>query len=155
MKTKFELNGNTDPRVVEEFLRENNWHSFNGILRAQVGKHFGVWSADIRNLFSVSAQEVAAKDKEGNELNAVRVFMQFIGGKELRTRVLPTESDVWKDIMLCILWLRDYYLGLAEHEISYDTAVLFNPAPIPSWDTEVMVVDYKTTEHKWTVKCKK
>lgn len=155
METKFELNGNTDPHVVEEFLRENNWYSFNGILRAKNGKHFGVWSVDIRDLYSVHAQEVAMQDTEKNELNAVRVYMKFTGGRELRTRVFPTESDAWKEILVCLLWLRDYYMGLAEHEITYDNALLFKPEPIPTWDNEVGVVDYKTTKIEWTIKCKK
>lgn len=152
MQTEFELNGNTDPHVVEEFLRENNWYSFNGILRAKVGKYFGVWSVDIRSLYEIYVQEVDVRDNKDRKLNAVRVKMKFTGGNELRTRVFPTESDRWKEIMVCMLWLRDYYLGLAEHEIEYNNSLLFKPEPIPSWDNEVGVVDPETTEHKWTFK---
>lgn len=149
----FELNGSTDPHVVETFLRKYGWQSYNGHIRAEAGAHtFQPLAVDIRSMYSIYVREVEVVDEDNNHVNAVRVLLQFHGGKELHTRVYPLEEQVWKELMMCFIWLRDYYLGLAEHEIFYSPVPLFEVLEKPQWDSYRGEVDKKTSVYKWTVK---
>lgn len=153
MENEIELNGNTDPRVVEKYLRDLGWYSYNGFLRVLYSSsRFQSFSVDVRQLFQIYARETDVVDQNGNMLNGVKVIMEFHGGKEMYTRVYPTEEQAWKDIISGILWLRDYYLGLAEHEIAYSGKMLYTPLPKPTWDSYIATIDTENSDFKWTHK---
>lgn len=153
MENEIELNGNTDPHVVENILNNYGWRSYNGFLRVLYSsERFQSFSVDVRQLFQIYARETDVVDQDGNLLNGVKVILEFHGGKEMYTRVYPTEEQSWKDIISGILWLRDYYLGLAEHEIAYSGKMLYTILPKPTWDSYVAQIDTKTCDYKWTRK---
>lgn len=153
MENKIELNGNTDPNDVEKFLRNYGWYSYNGHIRViSTSNSMQPLAVDIRQMFNIYVRETEVIDENKKHVNAVRVLMDFHGGKEMRTRIYPTESEVWKSLMLAFIWLRDYYLGLAEHEINYNLAALFEVQEKPHWDSFLGEVDTKTSSFIWTVK---
>lgn len=153
MGNEIELNGYTNPNDVEKFLRNYGWHSYNGHIRVTSTENsMQPLAVDIRQMFNIYVRETEVIDENKKHVNAVRVLMEFHGGKEMRTRVYPLESTDWRSIMLAFIWLRDYYLGLAEHEINYNPAVLFHVQEKPHWDSFLGEVDKRTSSFKWTVK---